>query len=276
MSKVTGRLETAVRKFWRYAHYRRQKTPVFVLGCQRSGTTLLLEVVGRSPKVYSYHEQDSTILDANDFRLLSYDAVRKAMVRTPEPITLFKPLNDSQYADRLLEIHENAKVIWLYRHYRDVVDSAVKKWGDAHKSMVLEVSSGIYSDAANRAIGERVTPENLELVKRLVKKDLSPSDGAALLWYLRNSIYFDINLGTDMRTKLFRYRYLVTRPEEEFGKVFQFIGADYSPAYSADIHASSVGKENDIRLDPEIETLCETMMVRLNDAYDAGSKKAAA
>jgi Sulfotransferase domain len=267
MSKVARRAKTAIKTFWRYVNYSRVKTPVFVLGCQRSGTTLVLDVASRSPKVHSYHEGDRTILDARDHRLISEEAVCKAIAKTPEPIILFKPLNDSQNVDRLLELHENAKVIWLYRHYRDVVDSAVKKWGDAHRTMVLEVGDGNYSSRASRAIGERVAQDNLKLVKQFVRKNMSPWDGAALLWYLRNSIYFDASLPENTRATLFKYGDLVTEPDSKFAELFRFIGAGYSPKYTADVHASSFGKKNDFEIDQEIETLCKAMMTRLYEAY---------
>jgi hypothetical protein len=266
MSKAARRIIAAAKKILRYAHYSKVKTPVFVLGCQRSGTTLVLNVAGRSPKVHSYHEGDGVILDVEYFRIISEDAVRKAIDKTPEPIILFKPLNDSQYVDRLLGMHENAKAIWLYRHYRDVVDSAIKLWGDAQRTIMHEVSKGVYTDPGSRAVGERVTPENLEMVKRFTAKGLSPGDGAALLWYLRNSIYFDLGLQTNPRVQLCKYEDLVRESGKRFEAIFKFIGAGYSPKYTADVHASSVKKESAVAFDHEIVRLCEGMVKRLDDA----------
>jgi hypothetical protein len=199
----------------------------------------VLNVAGRSPKVHSYHEGDGVILDVEYFRIISEDAVRKAIDKTPEPIILFKPLNDSQYVDRLLGMHENAKAIWLYRHYRDVVDSAIKLWGDAQRTIMHEVSKGVYTDPGSRAVGERVTPENLEMVKRFTAKGLSPGDGAAVV--SRNSIYFDLGLQTNPRVLLGKCEDLVGA-NKRFEAIFKFIGAGYSPKYTADIHASSVKK----------------------------------
>jgi hypothetical protein len=267
MANVARRAKTAVKVIWRYANYHRVKTPIFVLGCQRSGTTLLLNVVGRSPKVHSYHEGERTILDPKDYRLISDDAIRKVVVKTPEPIVLLKPLNDSQQVDRLLALHSNAKAIWLYRHYREVVDSAVKMWGDAQTTMIREVSQGTYSDRGSSAIGERVTPENLKIVQRFATEGLSSWDGAALLWYLRNSIYFDASLRTNRRAMLFKYEDLVSYPEQKFGVLFGFIGAEFLPKYTADVHASSLKKESMFTFNPDIEALCQSMMARLDEAY---------
>jgi len=267
MLKAVRRIKAAAKRILRYANYSKVKTPVFVLGCQRSGTTLALNVVGRSPKVHSYHEGDGVILDMEYARIISDDAIRKAIAKTPEPIMLFKPLNDSQHADHLLGLHENAKAIWIYRHYRDVVDSAVKKWGDAQRTIMLQVSEGVYTDPGNKAIGERVTPENLKMVRRIMAKGLSSGEGAALLWYLRNSIYFDLGLQTNPRVLLCKYEDLVREPDKQFEALFRFIGAGYSPEYTADVHTSSVKKMNAVTFNQEIEGLCEGMMARLDDAY---------
>ena len=267
MLKAVRRIKTAVKLILRYANYSKVKTPVFVLGCQRSGTTLVLNVAGRSPKVHSYHEGDGVILDLGYFRIISEDAIREAIAKTPEPIMLFKPLNDSQYADRLLGLHKNAKAIWIYRHYRDVADSAVKIWGDVQRTIMLQVSEGVYTDPGNKAIGERVTSENLKMVKRVTAKGLSSGEGAALLWYLRNSIYFDLGLQDDPRVLLCKYEDLVREPDKQFEALFKFIGAGYSPGYTADVHTSSVKKVSAVTFDQEIERLCEGMMMRLDDAY---------
>ena len=82
MNRAVRKLKSAVTHVRRYTNYRRTKTPVFVLGCQRSGTTLVLDVVGRSPKAHSYHESDKSILDATDFRLISDQVLLKAIART--------------------------------------------------------------------------------------------------------------------------------------------------------------------------------------------------
>jgi len=264
--KIVRRIKAAAKRILRYANYSKVKTPVFVLGCQRSGTTLVLNVAGRSPKVHSFHEGDGVILELEYFRIISDDAIRKAIAKTPEPIMLFKPLNDSQHVDRLLGLHENAISIWIYRHYRDVVDSAVKKWGDAQRTILLQVSEGVYTDPGNKAIGERVTSENLKMVRRITAKGLSSGEGAALLWYLRNSIYFDLDLQTNSRVLLCKYEDLVREPDKQFVALFKFIGAGYSPEYTTDVHASSVKKESAVTFGSEIERLCEDMMTRLDDA----------
>lgn len=275
MPKGFRRVKTAAKNVLRYVNYGKVKTPIFVLGCQRSGTTMILDIMDQCPKIHSVHEGYGVIMDKEYFRLVSDDAVRQAISDTPEPIILFKPLNDSQYIDRLLGLHPNAKAIWVYRQYRDVVDSAVKKWKDLHRTMINEVSRGEYSNPGREAIGERVTPENLEMIKEFAVKDLSPEDGAALLWYLRNSIFFDMGLDKNPKVVLYKYEDLVQHPERRFHELFDFVGAKYSPKYIATVHAGSVNKKAMSKIDPDIEAVCESLIARLNTEYQKDSANAA-
>lgn len=230
---------------------------------------MILNVLGQSKEVRAYHEGEGIILETKYFRLLSDQNVRKAIKRTPEPVILFKPLNDSQYLDNLLNLYPTAKAIWVYRHYRDVVNSSIEKWQDAHRAMIYEVAKGQTSNPGRKAIGERVTPENLARVRALTKTPLSPEEGAALLWYLRNAIYFDLNLADAPNVLLSKYEDLVTLPERYFRIVFDFvgIGPSFSSQFISRVHAGSVGKRTVTNIGPEIETLCDDMIKQLEENY---------
>src|SRR5210317_1885844 len=119
MTSALSRIKYSVKAFLRYSKYRINKTPVFIVGFQRSGTTMILNVMGKCPKIHAIHEGDGIIMEDKYYRLISDDGLRKTIIRTPEPIIIFKPLNDSQNIDRLLKIHPASKAIWMYRDFRD-------------------------------------------------------------------------------------------------------------------------------------------------------------
>lgn len=267
MQRVVQRLKSLARNAVRYASDSKIKTPIFVVGCQRSGTTMVLNVAERSSKIKCDREGTGQILDKQNYRVISDDVILKTISRTPEPVIFFKPLNDSQHVDQLLALDSRAKALWVYRNCPDVIGSALTKWGDKHRTIIHQVSRGEYSSVGWEAIGERVSQENLDLVKRRVAKGLSPADGAALLWYLRNSIYFDLKLESEARVLLCKYEDLVTTPQEKFKELFEFVGTDFNDAFVSDIHASSVNKKSPVDLDPEIGQLCDTLMTRLDAAY---------
>ena len=46
----------------------------FVLGCQRSGTTMLIDALGRAADIVAFGESDAPVMDG--MRLTSIDALR--------------------------------------------------------------------------------------------------------------------------------------------------------------------------------------------------------
>ena len=242
------------------------KTPIFIVGCQRSGTTMLQKVLRRSPQIQVYGE-DSKKAFGEGVRVRSEDTLRFLIYLSREPIVVFKPLNDTQNTDNLLKIHPNAKAIWMYRQFHDVVNSLVEKWGDGQKVHVDEISTGNYTRLGSRSLGERVSPTNLALVKKLRAKNLSAHDAAAIIWFLRNTIYFDLELDANPNVLLCNYEELVTDPAWHFRRVFNFMGCELSSTYFADVFSSSILKREASVIDAEIVRLCEGLMNRMNEQY---------
>jgi hypothetical protein len=108
-------LKLLQRSVWQllYISSSRSNTPVFVVGCQRSGTTMLLNVLERSPLCRVYHEGDETVF--SNYHLKEDAAIQKQVCKSLQQIVVFKPLNDLQHTDLLLETFPNAKAIWIFR-----------------------------------------------------------------------------------------------------------------------------------------------------------------
>jgi hypothetical protein len=187
-----------------------------------------MNVLGKSAECRIYDEGRSTV--AFDFyRLRSHETVKRLIEKSDRPTVVFKPVLDSQHADRLLDLHPNAKAIWMYRDYRDVVNSSVKKWQGDQRDIMYGIAVGIRRDPKHHqhAIGERMSDQTINLVKQLGNPGMSPEDGAALLWYVRNLIYFDLGLESDPRVLLVKYEDLVARPRQSFSRIFDFIGCHF-------------------------------------------------
>jgi hypothetical protein len=267
MAKALRRLHSYAKVISRYAKYSSSKTPVFVVGFQRSGTTMILNVMKRSPRIHAIGEGDGIVMEAKYYRLISDKALKKTIFRTPEPIIIFKPLNDSQNVDRMLRIHAASKAIWVYRDYHDLISSAVKLFGNEHRQIIYEINKGLSSHPGRGAFAERVSEVNLVTLKRFLHNNLSPHDGAALVWYLRNWIYFDLKLKDRSNVIICKYEDLVLKPTIYFKRLFDFVGADFLPEFVEQVHSRSVKKKETIVINRDIERLCEKMLDRLNKEY---------
>ena len=70
-----------------------RKTPVFLVGTQRSGTTMLTDILGRVPLCRAYHEGDERVM--SDMRLRERGVIRDVINEEIRPFQVFKPINGS-------------------------------------------------------------------------------------------------------------------------------------------------------------------------------------
>jgi sulfotransferase family protein len=247
----------------------RQQRAIFVVGCQRSGTTMLLNVLGKSAECRVYQEGNGNNAAYDYYRLRSNETVKRLIQKSDTPAVVFKPVLDSQHTDRLLDLYSNAKAIWMYRSYLDVVSSSVKKWHGGQQEIMYGIAASIQRDPKHHqyAIGERMSDRTLDLVRKLCNPGMSPEDGAALLWYVRNQIYFDLGLEKDQRVLLVRYEDLVTKPQQYFTRIFGFIDCSFDQQYIGDIFDTSIKKNVSPAISEEVDLLCREMMQRLDHQY---------
>lgn len=251
------------------------RTAVFILGCQRSGTTMLEKVLGSAEGVSLYGEGNRKAMKTQQgYRLRDDSVLRNLIRRDRNPFIVFKPLNDSQHVDRLLGLHEHVRVIWIYRHYHDTINSMIRKWGDSQKRTVTWLRDNVQKAGAAEWDGknqqsfyaERLTDEGLSVLRELVTPEMTAEDAAGIMWYLRNRIYFDRNLQERSNALLIRYEELATSPMEQLGRIFEFVGLQGHEECAREIKASSVGREKPPALAPAIRDLCDGMLGRLDAA----------
>ncbi len=111
-------------------------------------------------------------------------------------------------------------------------------------------------------------PETLELLDKVCNEEMSYEDGAALVWYVRNLMYFDLRLHKDHRVLLVNNDDLFINPVQHLKRIFGFISCPFDKDYANDILTLSTRKPpSSIIIDPRIEHLCQEMMYRLNEQY---------
>ncbi len=250
---------------WRTPHPTTDRFPVFVVGSNRSGTQMVCEAIGKSPHGWSYPESEANIA-FKDFQLRADWLIKWLTRLSPTPIISFGNILDSQLADDLLARFEGAKAIWVYRRYEDAANSSVHKWGNHFKDdMVRWVARGELERLGAR--GKRISADTAQLFAELFCEDLSNEDGACLYWYMRNQLYFDLNLHLDPRVLLVQYEDTVLNQEKAFRRIFGFLGCPYDPRIVNNIFASSVGKRPWPGIDSRIRGVCDTLKTRLDMQY---------
>jgi len=228
---------------------------LFVAGVQRSGTNLLMEVLERCNETDVYHETDPRAFER--YQLRDEATLHRLVACSPAPLVVIKCLMESQRLKHLLEVFGPAQAIWVFRGYRDAVNSMVKSFSNQARQ-VLRVAQG-----QQEWWSEHMVPETLAIVREAAAKPLDDVSAAALQWYFRNRIYFDQRLADDQRIMLLKYEGLVLEPAATLERISTFAGIKCGPRAMRIISANPIGKRTPPAIRPDVAELCEALQARL-------------
>jgi hypothetical protein len=174
---------------------------------------------------------------------------------------VLKPICESHRGAELLGAFPGSQVVWIYRDFKDTVNSAVVKWQTGRRNL-QRLATGNGASAGWRAGG--LSEDKLRLARRLYDDNMSLHAAEAVMWYLRTSLFFDVGLDRRPDVLLVKYEDLVTSPASGFPRLFNFLGTPFNAEYLRGVYASSVGSKSFPAIPPEINDLCETLIKRLD------------
>lgn len=239
----------------------RHSTPVFIFGEMRSGTNMLLECMDRSRDTEVFNETDDEAFDGYELR--SNEVIEKLIQNSPATHVVFKTLADSARAAELLRYFAEAKAIWIYRRYQDVVNSALRKWNE-HNRYLQDI---LHDRDRARWRATNISEQSLMLVRAHYERGISEASARALIWYIRNRPYFEQELDRNAAVRLLNYEYLVSNAEHELASVFGFIGLPFRGSYIGHVSSSSVARFVAPVLDDEITKLCDGLKAALDKGF---------
>ena len=248
---------------WRKAKWVRQTVMprpvaqhVFVAGMQRSGTNLLMDVLDASMATQVFHETDPRAFECYEMREL--DVIQQLVKRCPAPVFVIKALCELDRIKFLMNTFPPAKTLWVVRDWRDSVHSAIKSFGNFGKQWE-RLAQGDTSDWR----GRNMSAATRELLAALYRPDASEAEGAAIMWFYRNVLFFELQLAADPRVRVVFYEKLVQQPAREVAAVYDFLGLPgFSGAVSERIHARSVKHRSPEGIAPAVATLCDELLAR--------------
>jgi hypothetical protein len=166
-------------------------------------------------------------------------------------------------------------VLWLYRHYHDVVASDLSRFGPDNG--IRNLRPIVENDQSNwRA--QNVDAATRATIQKHFRDDMNPYDAAALFWFCRNMHYLEGRLEDESvsdRVMLLRYEELVQNPEDVIRRVYEFVGRPFpGPGVVGQVHDRSVAKGQGIPLSPEVAAMCESLLDRLDALADHRRRRA--
>ncbi|HUE86412.1 MAG TPA: sulfotransferase domain-containing protein [Vicinamibacterales bacterium] len=244
---------------------------VFVVGAQRSGTRLPLQVLDHASDISTFSEGTDPFFDGVLLRPL--DQIEALVRRSASPIVALKPICETHRVNELLDRFAGSKAIWIFRNYQDTVSSASIKWTSGKESL-RRIAHREFGPGEWRVGG--LTEEKFQLVSRLYHEDMSLHEANAVLWYLRNALFFDLKADERSDVLLVRYEDLVARPREQFARIFAFIGTSVPTDAVDAIKGSERAKRFVPGISHSVAALCEDVQQRLIHHYSAQNQESRA
>ena len=150
-----------------------QQSIIFVTGCQRSGTTIMMDTFDKDLNTRCFGEtSELSSLDAKDgLRLNPLPVIKREFDNVRASFIVAKPLVESQNLPQLLDYFENSKAIWIFRHYKDVASSNLNFLG--LDNGIKDLKPIVENEPGNwRA--EKVSDHVRKTISRFYSPDMNP------------------------------------------------------------------------------------------------------
>jgi len=246
--------------------YTKEKTILFIIGCQRSGTNLMLRIFENDLNTKTFGEFSKlSSKDENKIRLNPLHLVKKDIQKVRVPFIILKPLVESRNIIKLLEYFDGSKALWMYRDYKDIALSNLNHFGIKNGiddlRPIVENKSGDWRS-------EKVSKNVREIIASHFSENMNPYDAAVLFWYARNSLYFQLGLDHNPDVLMCKYEDLITDPVRVVKTIYRNLKQNYpGTRIHKEIHPKSLKRGQGIKISPEIEELAKGLLDKLNKTY---------
>lgn len=211
----------------------------------------------RDTEVFDENRESSAF---DRHRLRDLEKIAGLVQNSRAAYVCFKPIADSHRIEQILSRFPLGRAIWIYRDYKDVANSRLRKFANVNRAIRL-ICKGL---PGGGWFDDGVSDSTREQLKSLDVDTMTDFDLACLTWWARNRIYLEKELWNNGRILLVRYEQLVTSPIETFNRILAHLGMPAEPRSLKHVHQASVGKNKAPPLRSEVEALCYELETSLD------------
>lgn len=256
--KIDRRLTRYKKMFlWKLKKTHNNTLPVFIMGCGRSGTSMMVRMFEFDDRVETLAENNPKI--QNNYMLIK-ENIEKVITNCKAPIIVSKPILNSFEASMLLQQYPFLKIIWMQRNYKDMAASSVKKFGPVVSDYMKQL---VQNKRGDNWLSRGMPDETLEILRNIETSDLNHHDWMCLVWWSVNRTIIIDRLYQDNRFIFIQYEQLVLDPVSVIDSLFQRIEFTYNPKIAKYINPSSLGKGKDISIQPVVQDMCDQLTSEL-------------
>lgn len=265
--KLNLRLQRKISTIENYAYYllksRNNYTlPVFIMGCGRSGTTLMLDIFHSDIRIEALGENNPKV--ANKIFKLEYSKIHGTINQSKAQIIALKPILNSFDARKLISEYNGSVIFWLIRDYKDMVSSSLIKFGDKVANYMKEL---VVNNRGDNWLSQGIPISTVTRIRKLNIQQLKSQDWMALIWWSVNHTILIDDLKSFDRFHLIKYESFVQNHEFYLKKMYRIMKMNPKQLSKFRVHSGSIGKGVDIRIDKDIEKMCKELMIKLSHYY---------
>jgi hypothetical protein len=266
LNPVTRVQVASAKRRWRKSHPQPPGSaiPVYLVGLQRSGTNMLARGLDTAPEFEVHNENDRAAF--NHYLLRDDAQIRRIVMDSKHRYVLFKPLCDSHRVDALLDSLDTpspARAIWAYRDVDGRARSALSKFGRNNLLVLADIAAG---NAAGMWQAQRLSESTLEQIRSFDYATMTPETAAALLWWVRNGLFFDLGFNRRDDVLLTSYQDLLACPSNAMQSICRFLGLEFRDDLIAHIAPRGGSAARPLEIDPRVRGLCTQLQDRLDEA----------
>jgi hypothetical protein len=139
----------------------------------------------------------------------------------------------------------------------------VAKFGDSNLRVLRAYAAGEANEAWQV---QRMPLETADFVRSLDLDRFSAESGAALFWYVRNSLYFQMALDTRPDAMIVSYDDFLSRPDETARALCAFLGVDFRAGLIAHVKPRPSAWKHPLSIDDRVRERCTELQERLDRA----------
>jgi hypothetical protein len=236
---------------------------LIVVGVQRSGTELVMDMLDTDWRTDVFHEWDQRAFD--NYHMRSLEEVEARINASASRRIVIKALLEADKLPILLERFAPARALWMLRDYRDSVNSMLRSFPGAglrqmERLRVARDGAGWRSQGMTEATYQTLLGED--------RDDLTDAEGHALFWWYRNRLFFDRGLDRNPHVALMRYEDLARDPHTQCARLCALAGIKATAQMRRMPHPGSIGKRQPPPLASGIQRLCDDISTRLGAVAD--------
>jgi hypothetical protein len=235
-----------------------RSVPAFLVGCGRSGTSMMVQQLGKTWQIEVYNENHPAAFER--WFLRDDAAIRSLTSQSLAPVVLFKPILETFRSSQFPLAFPGAKLLFAFRHFDDVINSSIRKFGPADR--IGHVRDWMSNDFRDYAAAPPPAASR-EAIRSLWNPDFGPLEGAALFWLFTNRLYFDLGLDRRPDAHLIQYEDYTLHPEENLKAICDFLGIDYAETMLSGIRRNFIQRDPAPSFDPAVRQACEDLWDRL-------------